>query len=88
MAKSHGKVFLTIQAHGKRLKHPNSIRLSANNKFQWTHILSLPSMTEEKSLNFLEEIIETDPELEAAENLQVKQYLMSLQGKTPWSRIS
>lgn len=35
-----------------------------------------------------EEIIEKDPELEAAENLQLKQYLMSLQGKTPWSRIS
>jgi ATP-dependent DNA helicase RecG len=35
-----------------------------------------------------EEIIETDPELGAAENLQLKQYLMSLQGKTPWSRIS
>jgi ATP-dependent DNA helicase RecG len=35
-----------------------------------------------------EEIIETDAELEAAENLQLKQYLMSLQGKTPWSRIS
>lgn len=35
-----------------------------------------------------EEIIEADPELEAAENLQLKQYLMSLQGKTPWSRIS
>jgi ATP-dependent DNA helicase RecG len=35
-----------------------------------------------------EEIIESDPELEAAENLQLKQYLMSLQGKTPWSRIS
>ena len=35
-----------------------------------------------------EEIIEKDPELEAAENLQLKQYLVSLQGKTPWSRIS
>jgi ATP-dependent DNA helicase RecG len=35
-----------------------------------------------------EEVIKTDPELEAAENLQLKQYLMSLQGKTPWSRIS
>jgi ATP-dependent DNA helicase RecG len=35
-----------------------------------------------------EEIIENDPDLEAAENLQLKQYLMSLQGKTPWSRIS
>ena len=35
-----------------------------------------------------EEIVEKDPELEKAENLQLKQYLMSLQGKTPWSRIS
>jgi ATP-dependent DNA helicase RecG len=35
-----------------------------------------------------EEIIEKDPELHAAENLQLKQYLMALQGKTPWSRIS
>jgi ATP-dependent DNA helicase RecG len=35
-----------------------------------------------------EEIIEADPELEAAENLQLKHYLASLHGKTPWSRIS
>lgn len=35
-----------------------------------------------------EEIVETDPEIETAENLQLKEYLMSLQGKTPWSRIS
>ena len=35
-----------------------------------------------------EEIVGNDPELEAAENLQLKRYLMSLQGKTPWSRIS
>jgi ATP-dependent DNA helicase RecG len=35
-----------------------------------------------------EEILEEDPDLEAAENLRLKQYLMSLQGKTPWSRIS
>ncbi|MGZ3882061.1 MAG: ATP-dependent DNA helicase RecG [Flavisolibacter sp.] len=35
-----------------------------------------------------EELIEADPELEAAENLQLKQYLASLHGKTPWSRIS
>jgi ATP-dependent DNA helicase RecG len=34
-----------------------------------------------------EEIVENDPELETAENLQLKQYLMSLEGKTPWSRI-
>jgi ATP-dependent DNA helicase RecG len=35
-----------------------------------------------------EEIVEKDPELETAENLQLKEYLMSLHGKTPWSRIS
>lgn len=35
-----------------------------------------------------EEIVEKDPDLESAENLQLKQYLLSLQGKTPWSRIS
>jgi ATP-dependent DNA helicase RecG len=35
-----------------------------------------------------EELIESDPELESADNLQLKNYLVSLQGKTPWSRIS
>lgn len=35
-----------------------------------------------------EQIIEKDPDLEAAENLRLRNYLMSLQGKTPWSRIS
>jgi ATP-dependent DNA helicase RecG len=35
-----------------------------------------------------EQLIEEDPELDSAENLRLKQYLMSLQGKTPWSRIS
>ena len=35
-----------------------------------------------------EEIIENDAELETAENLQLKYYLMSLHGKTPWSLIS
>lgn len=35
-----------------------------------------------------EELIEADPELDAAENLQLKEYLASLHGKTPWSRIS
>lgn len=35
-----------------------------------------------------EELIEKDPELESAENLQLKNYLLSLHGKTPWSRIS
>jgi ATP-dependent DNA helicase RecG len=35
-----------------------------------------------------EELVETDPELDSAENLPLKVYLLSLQGKTPWSRIS
>ncbi len=35
-----------------------------------------------------EQTIEKDPELETAENLQLKNYLRSLHGKTPWSRIS
>ena len=35
-----------------------------------------------------EQVIEEDPELDSAENLRLKYYLMSLQGKTPWSRIS
>ncbi|WP_345256955.1 ATP-dependent DNA helicase RecG [Flaviaesturariibacter amylovorans] len=37
---------------------------------------------------FAEALIETDPELEAEEQQPLKHYLMSLQGKTPWSRIS
>ncbi|MFL5741502.1 MAG: ATP-dependent DNA helicase RecG [Flavisolibacter sp.] len=35
-----------------------------------------------------EQLIEEDPELESEENWRIKQYLVSLQGKTPWSRIS
>lgn len=42
----------------------------------------------EAAKNFAEVIIETDPELQSTENLSLKQYLLSLQGKTPWSRIS
>ena len=42
----------------------------------------------EAARKMAEALVEQDPELEAAENLQLKQYLMSLQGKTPWSRIS
>jgi ATP-dependent DNA helicase RecG len=36
---------------------------------------------------YAESIVETDPDLEVAENLRLKQYLMSLKGKTPWSRF-
>jgi len=42
----------------------------------------------EAARKLAEDLVAADPELEAAENLQLKQYLMSLQGKTPWSRIS
>jgi ATP-dependent DNA helicase RecG len=42
----------------------------------------------EAAKEMAEQIIETDPELDSAENLQLKQYLLSLHGKTPWSRIS
>lgn len=35
-----------------------------------------------------EQIAEEDPELDAAENLRLKHYLASLQGKTVWSKIS
>jgi ATP-dependent DNA helicase RecG len=37
---------------------------------------------------FAEQLITEDPELESAENAPLKHYLLSLQGKTPWSRIS
>ena len=35
-----------------------------------------------------EEILVNDPELASVENLQLKEYLWLLQGKTPWSKIS
>ena len=42
----------------------------------------------EAARNYAEQTIESDPELGSAENLQLKNYLLSLHGKTPWSRIS
>jgi len=42
----------------------------------------------EAAKNFADIIIVTDPELQLADNLNLKQYLLSLQGKTPWSKIS
>ena len=35
-----------------------------------------------------EEVVEKDPELLSPENNPLKQYLLSLKGKTPWSKIS
>lgn len=34
------------------------------------------------------QIIESDPDLATVENVRLKAYLVSLQGKTPWSKIS
>ncbi|HEV7620710.1 MAG TPA: ATP-dependent DNA helicase RecG [Flavisolibacter sp.] len=42
----------------------------------------------EAAKNYAEEIIEKDPDLENQDNNPLKNYLMSLQGKTPWSKIS
>ena len=42
----------------------------------------------EAARKMAEDLLAEDPELEAAENLRLKHYLLSLQGKTPWSRIS
>lgn len=55
--------------------------------------LRLADLVKDKAIlelarSYAEAIVEKDPELESAENLRVKQYLMSLQSKTPWSKIS
>ena len=38
--------------------------------------------------NFAEQLVDKDPELESADHVRLKQYLLSQLGKTPWSRIS
>jgi ATP-dependent DNA helicase RecG len=45
-----------------------------------------PILNAAKSL--AEDMIEADPELTAAENSPLKNYLLSLKGKTSWSNIS
>ena len=42
----------------------------------------------EAAKNYAEGIIAKDPDLENQDNNPLKNYLMSLQGKTPWSKIS
>jgi ATP-dependent DNA helicase RecG len=37
---------------------------------------------------FAEQLVEADPELAASEHLRLKNFLISLKGKTPWSKIS
>ncbi|MBC8033217.1 MAG: ATP-dependent DNA helicase RecG, partial [Chitinophagaceae bacterium] len=53
----------------------------------------LASITEDKQLLYLAKqlamkIIDEDAELDSAVNLQLKNHLQSLQGKTVWSKIS
>ena len=55
--------------------------------------LRLADLVKDKSIleaakKIAEEIIDSDPDLESAENLRLKHYLVSLKGKTPWSKIS
>jgi ATP-dependent DNA helicase RecG len=55
--------------------------------------LRLADLVKDKSIleaakSYAEAIVQHDPELVAAENLRLKYYLMSLKGKTAWSRIS
>jgi ATP-dependent DNA helicase RecG len=42
----------------------------------------------ELARKFADDIIAKDPELNSAENLRLKSYFQSLEGKTAWSRIS
>jgi ATP-dependent DNA helicase RecG len=42
----------------------------------------------EAAKKIAEELVENDPELVLEENIPLKQYLLSLKGKTPWSKIS
>jgi ATP-dependent DNA helicase RecG len=42
----------------------------------------------EKARTAAEKLLEADPDLSSADNLQLKLYLQSLQGKTVWSKIS
>jgi ATP-dependent DNA helicase RecG len=55
--------------------------------------LRLADLVKDKSIleaakSYAEAIIQQDPELVSADNLRLKYYLMSLKGKTAWSRIS
>jgi len=55
--------------------------------------LKLADLVKDKAIleaakKYAEDIINKDPELESIENLRLKEYLFSLQGKTLWSKIS
>jgi ATP-dependent DNA helicase RecG len=42
----------------------------------------------EAAKKYAEDIINKDPELQSIENLRLKEHLISLKGKTLWSKIS
>ncbi|HEY0751456.1 MAG TPA: helicase-related protein, partial [Chitinophagaceae bacterium] len=42
----------------------------------------------EAAKTYAEALVEADPDLVAAENSRLRHYLVSLKGKTPWSKIS
>ncbi len=53
----------------------------------------LANILEDKELlaqagQLVEYLLDKDPELKSAENLQLKEYLLSIRGKTAWSKIS
>jgi ATP-dependent DNA helicase RecG len=55
--------------------------------------LKLADLVKDKAIleaakKYAEDIINKDPELESIENLPLKEYIISLQGKTLWSKIS
>jgi ATP-dependent DNA helicase RecG len=55
--------------------------------------LRLADLIKDKSIlnaakEFAENVVEKDPEFNLPQNLNLKHFLLSLQGKTPWSKIS
>ncbi|HVG40496.1 MAG TPA: helicase-related protein, partial [Chitinophagaceae bacterium] len=55
--------------------------------------LRLADLIKDKSIlnaakQFAENVVEKDPEFNLPQNLNLKHFLLSLQGKTPWSKIS
>jgi ATP-dependent DNA helicase RecG len=72
------------------LRGPGDIegtRQSGSLNFKLADIIKDKSILEAAKM-YAELIVETDPELEKDENSVLKDYLLSLKGKTPWSKIS
>ncbi|HEY0356157.1 MAG TPA: ATP-dependent DNA helicase RecG, partial [Flavisolibacter sp.] len=72
------------------LRGPGEIegtRQSGSLNFRLADIVKDKAMLD-AAREYAEQTIEKDPELDSADNLLLKHYLLSLHGKTPWSRIS